>query len=39
VKEDGAVVEEMAGLKLLITNFYKSLFESHAGDHFDELLN
>lgn len=33
------MVEEMAGLKLLITNFYKSLFQSHAGDRFDELLN
>ena len=39
VKEDGAVVEEMARLKLLITNFYKTLFEFHVGNRFDELLN
>ena len=30
---------EMARLKLLITNFYKTLFEFHVGNRFDELLN
>jgi hypothetical protein len=39
VKDDGGVVEESTGLKLLITNFYKSLLESHAGARFEELLN
>jgi 2-hydroxychromene-2-carboxylate isomerase len=39
VKDDGGVVEESTRLKLLITNFYKSLFESHADAHFEELLN
>ena len=39
VKDDGGVVEDTSGLKLLITDFYKSLFESHAGARFEELLN
>ena len=30
---------QSTGLKLLITNFYKSLFESHVGARFKELLN
>lgn len=32
-------MEDTAGLKLMITNFYESLFESHAGARFEELLN
>lgn len=28
IKDDGSVVEDSSGIKMLITNFYKSLFES-----------
>lgn len=39
ILEDGNVVEDTAGIKLAITNFYNALFESHAGSRYDELLN
>lgn len=38
VKEDGSVVEEKGEIHALITNFYKTLFQSNAGDRFEELL-
>lgn len=37
VKEDGAAVEQEE-IKLLIANFYKDLFTSHAGSHMEDLL-
>uniref|UniRef100_A0A0A8XR28 Reverse transcriptase domain-containing protein n=1 Tax=Arundo donax TaxID=35708 RepID=A0A0A8XR28_ARUDO len=36
VKDDGGVVTEVAVMCGVVTNFYKSLFESHAG--YDDLL-
>ena len=39
IKDDGSVVEDSSGIKMLITNFYKSLFESHAGSRYNELLD
>ena len=39
IKDDGSVVEDSSGIKMLITNFYKSLFESHAGSCYNELLD
>ena len=38
VKEDGEVVTDTAGIHELVTNYYKSLFQSHAGDRYNELL-
>lgn len=38
VKEDGGVVEEEGEIHELITNFYKELFCSCAGNRYDELL-
>jgi hypothetical protein len=38
VTDDGEVVEDDEGIKVLVTNFYKSLFLSSAGSRYDELL-
>jgi hypothetical protein len=39
VKDDGSVVEEVGEIHNMVTNFYKSRFQSHAGNHYDELLS
>jgi CTP-dependent riboflavin kinase len=39
LKDDGSVVEEMGEIHTMVTNFYKSLFQSHAGNRYDELLS
>lgn len=38
VTDDGNIVEEMGQIHNLITDFYKSLFPSHVGHHYEELL-
>jgi len=38
VKDDGSVVEEDEELQSLITNYYRNLFTTNAGDRMDELL-
>ena len=38
MKEDGEVVTDTAGIHELVTNYYKSLFQSHAGNRYQELL-
>jgi hypothetical protein len=39
VKDDGGVVEEKGEIHNLVTDFYKTLFQSHAGHHYEELLH
>jgi hypothetical protein len=38
VKKDGSVVEEKGEIFDLVTDFYKYLFQSHAGHRYAELL-
>jgi len=38
VQEDGRVVEQRTEMRNLITNEYKNLFASHAGNNMDDLL-
>jgi hypothetical protein len=38
VKEDGEVVTNATGIHSLVTGYYRSLFTSHAGDRYEELL-
>jgi hypothetical protein len=38
IKEDGGVVEEPREILELVTNFYNNLFQSHAGNRYNELL-
>jgi hypothetical protein len=39
VKEDGSVVEEKGEIINLVTDFYKNLFQTHAGHRYEELLH
>jgi hypothetical protein len=38
VKDDGSVVQEKGEIHNLVTDFYKTLFQSRAGIRYDELL-
>jgi hypothetical protein len=38
IPEDGGVVEEPREILELVTNFYNNLFQSHAGNRYNELL-
>lgn len=39
VKDDGSVTEDMREIHALVTEFYSSLFQSHAGHRYEELLH
>jgi hypothetical protein len=38
VKDDGSVVEEKEAIHNLVSDFYKNLFQSHAGHRYAELM-
>lgn len=38
IKEDGSVVEGPGEIRELVTEFYNSIFQSHVGNRYEELL-
>jgi hypothetical protein len=38
IREDGHVVEEPGEIHEMVTDFYTNLFQSHAGVHYNDLL-